>query len=40
MYVFKYTNGHVLVYLHGKFEFSADTKDEALAEIESGDVID
>ena len=34
MITFKYVNGHVEVYRHGVFIFSADTKAEALEELE------
>ncbi len=34
MFTFKYVNGHVEVYQHGIFLFSADTKAEALEELE------
>lgn len=33
-YVFRSVKGHVEVFLHGHFIFSADTKAEALREIE------
>ena len=33
-YTLRFVNGHVEVFLHGRFIFSADTKVEALKEIE------
>ena len=33
-YILRSVNGHVEVYLHGRFIFSADTKAEALRELE------
>lgn len=32
-YEYKYVNGHVEVFLHGRFLFSADTKAEAVHEL-------
>lgn len=37
-YVFRSVNGHVEVFLHGHFIFSADTKAEALREIEMEEI--
>lgn len=34
MYTIKYINGHVEVYWCGRFIFSADTKEEAIREME------
>ena len=34
MYELRYVSGHVEVFLHGHFCFSADTKEEALREIQ------
>lgn len=33
MYEFRNINGHVEVYLNGEFQFSADTKAEAIREL-------
>lgn len=33
MYDFRYVNGHIEVYLQGKFVFSADTRSEAQREL-------
>ena len=38
MYDFKYINCHVEVYQHGRFILSADTKAEAIRELE-GEVV-
>ena len=35
MYTFRYIRGHVEVYKNGKFVLSADTKAEALRELEN-----
>ena len=37
-YILRSVNGHVEVYLHGRFIFSADTKFEALKEIEMEEI--
>lgn len=34
MYEFRYVRGHIEVFLHGIFQFSADTKKEAQDELE------
>lgn len=34
MYEFRYVRGHIEVFLHGVFQFSADTKREAQKELE------
>ena len=36
-YEFRFIKGHVEVSLHGSFVLSADTKDEALRELEEHD---
>jgi hypothetical protein len=33
MYEFRYERGHIAVYLHGVFQFSADTMKEAADEL-------